>query len=53
MDNLMELKKELVDYSRRCYERNLISATGGNVSIRVPGENAMVIKGSEIGRAHV
>lgn len=46
MDDLMELKKELVDYSRRCYERNLISATGGNVSIRVPGEDAMLIKGS-------
>lgn len=46
MNNLMELKKELVHYSRRCYERNLISATGGNISIRVPGENAMLIKAS-------
>lgn len=44
--NLLELKRELVSYSRRCYERNLICATGGNISCRIPGENAIFIKGS-------
>ena len=46
MNNIGELKKELVHYSRRCYERNMISATGGNISIRVPGEDKMLIKAS-------
>ena len=44
--NIDELKKELVKVSRRCYDRYLISATGGNVSCRVPGKNAMLIKSS-------
>lgn len=41
-----QLKTELVKVSRRCYDRYLICATGGNISCRVPGENAMLIKGS-------
>lgn len=44
--NLEDLKKELVRYSRKCYDRNLICATGGNISCRVPGEEAMLIKSS-------
>ncbi len=40
------LKSELVRFSRRCYDRYMISATGGNISCRVPGEEAMIIKGS-------
>jgi len=44
--NSNELKKVLVEYSRKCYDRNLIVATGGNISCRVPGENAILIKGS-------
>ncbi|MDW7669000.1 MAG: class II aldolase/adducin family protein [Bacillota bacterium] len=44
--NLNELKKELIEYSRKCYERNMIVATGGNISCRVPGEDAILIKGS-------
>lgn len=41
-----KLKNELIEISRKCYDRNLIVATGGNVSCRVPGEDAMLIKGS-------
>ena len=41
-----KLKSELVKVSRRCYDRYLICATGGNISCRVPGEDAMLIKGS-------
>lgn len=40
------LKSELVRFSRRCYDRHLICATGGNISCRVPGEDAMLIKSS-------
>lgn len=41
-----QLKKELVRFSRRCYDRYLICATGGNISCRVPGEDAILIKSS-------
>lgn len=41
-----ELKSELIRFSRRCYDRYMICATGGNISCRVPGEEAMLIKGS-------
>lgn len=41
-----ELKKQLVEFSRRCYAKDLICATGGNISCRVPGEDAILIKGS-------
>jgi len=44
--NILELKKTLVEYSRKCYNRKLICATGGNLSCRVPGEDAILIKGS-------
>lgn len=44
--NIGELKRELVNVSRRCYDKNLISATGGNISCRVPGKDAMLIKSS-------
>lgn len=40
------LKEELVEFSRRCYDRYLISATGGNISCRVPREDAILIKSS-------
>lgn len=42
----LELKRELVNYSRKCYERHLICATGGNISCRIPGEDAILIKGT-------
>ncbi|WP_313755751.1 class II aldolase/adducin family protein [Tissierella sp.] len=41
-----QLKKDLVEISRRCYDRHLICATGGNISCRVPGEDAILIKSS-------
>lgn len=44
--DIQSFKKELVDYSRKCYERHLICATGGNISCRIPGENAILIKGT-------
>jgi L-ribulose-5-phosphate 4-epimerase len=44
--NMHDLKKELVLYSRKCYQRNLICATGGNISCRLPGENTVLIKKS-------
>ncbi|CAK7028291.1 class II aldolase/adducin family protein [Tissierella sp.] len=44
--SIEQLKKDLVEISRRCYDRHLICATGGNISCRVPGEDAILIKSS-------
>ena len=41
-----QLKNQIVNFSKRSYDRNLICATGGNISCRVPGEDAILIKGS-------
>ncbi|GFN34596.1 class II aldolase/adducin family protein [Tepidimicrobium xylanilyticum] len=40
------LKEELVNISRRCYDKNLITATGGNISCRIPNSNQILIKAS-------
>ena len=40
------LKEELVNISRRCYRKNLITATGGNISCRIPNSNQILIKAS-------
>lgn len=37
------LAEELSRYSRLCYERRLVGAAGGNVSVRVPGREMALI----------
>ena|SRR5690554_5936013 len=44
--DILKMKEELVRYSRMCYDRGMICATGGNISCRVPGEDAILIKGT-------
>lgn len=44
--DINNLKSEIVRISKRCYDRQMICAAGGNISCRVPGEEAMYIKGS-------
>lgn len=43
-----ETREEVLKYAVKCLENGLIHGTAGNVSARVPGEEAV-----EIGRAHV
>ncbi|MEA5010099.1 MAG: class II aldolase/adducin family protein [Angelakisella sp.] len=38
------LKKELVEISRRLDEKNYVQAAGGNISVRVPGKELLLIK---------
>jgi L-ribulose-5-phosphate 4-epimerase len=40
---IIRLRKELADYSRRSFNRRLVSGTGGNMSVRVPGTNTALI----------
>jgi L-fuculose-phosphate aldolase len=41
---LAPLREELVAISRRAYERGLVAGVSGNNSVRVPGDEAMLIK---------
>ncbi|MDQ0199711.1 class II aldolase/adducin family protein [Neobacillus ginsengisoli] len=47
------LKKELVHISHKVYKRGLTQATGGNISVRVPGRDAILIKRSGISLGEV
>ena len=40
---IIRLRKELAEYSRRSFNRGLVSGTGGNLSVRIPGtDNALI-----------
>jgi len=39
-------KDTLMEVARRCYERELTSGTGGDISVRIPGTNRFIIKGT-------
>jgi len=41
-----ELAQQIVDYGKRMYKEGLVSGTGGNISVRIPGENAFLISPS-------
>ena len=43
-----EFREELVEIVRELYEAEVITATGGNVSARVPGEDALWITPSQL-----
>ncbi|MGG3466135.1 class II aldolase/adducin family protein [Neobacillus pocheonensis] len=47
------LKKELVHISHKVYNRRLTQATGGNISVRVPDREAILIKRSGISLGEV
>lgn len=40
---IIRLRKELAEYSRRSFNRGLVSGTGGNLSCRVPGTDTVLI----------
>jgi L-ribulose-5-phosphate 4-epimerase len=47
------LRQELALYSRKSFERGLISGTGGNLSVRIPGTNSALITPSGVSLADV
>jgi L-fuculose-phosphate aldolase len=47
------LKKELVHISHKIYNRGMTQATGGNISVRVPDRDAILIKRSGISLGEV
>lgn len=40
---IIRLRKELSEFSRRAYNRGLVSGTGGNMSVRIPGTDIALI----------
>ena len=40
---VIRLRKELAEFSRRAYNRGLVSGAGGNVSARIPGTDQVLI----------
>ena len=43
LETVNRLRKELADYSGRAYRRGLVSGTGGNMSVRIPGTETVLI----------
>jgi len=39
----VRLRRDLADFSRRAYERGLVSGTGGNVSVRIPNTDRVLV----------
>ena len=48
MKNINELKNDLIEISRRCFSRGLTSGAGGNISVRIPGEDKVLVTGTGI-----
>ena len=40
---IIRLRKELSDFSKRSFRRGLVSGTGGNMSVRIPGMDEVLI----------
>ncbi|MDI7258846.1 MAG: class II aldolase/adducin family protein [Thermodesulfobacteriota bacterium] len=40
---LIRLRKELAEFSRRAFHRGLVASAGGNMSVRVPGTEKILI----------
>ncbi len=47
-DSLSLLRRELSYYSKKSFQRGLISGTGGNLSVRIPGEDRVLITPSGV-----
>lgn len=47
-DAVNRSRKELSQYSKKSFQRGLVSGTGGNLSVRIPGEDRVLITPSGI-----
>lgn len=48
MTDINNFKNELINISKRCYNRGLTSGAGGNISVRIPGENKVLVTGTGV-----
>jgi len=42
-ETIIRLRKELSDFSKRSFHRGLVSGTGGNISVRIPDTDRVLI----------
>jgi ribulose-5-phosphate 4-epimerase/fuculose-1-phosphate aldolase len=42
-ETVIRLRKELAEFSRRAYNRGLVSGAGGNISVRIPDTDQVLI----------
>lgn len=52
-DTAVRLRNELSDFSKRAFHRDLVSGTGGNMSVRIPGTDTVLITPSGVSLADV
>jgi L-ribulose-5-phosphate 4-epimerase len=50
---IIALRKELAEFSRRAFNRGLVSGTGGNMSVRIPGTDDVLITPTGISLADI
>lgn len=52
-ETVVRLRHELSDFSKRAFHRNLVGGTGGNMSVRIPGSDKVLITPSGMSLADV
>jgi len=50
---IIRLRRELSDFSKRAFHRGLVSGTGGNISVRIPGTDQVLITPTGISLADI
>jgi len=53
MDSILELKQSLLLVAKKCSDRGMQTGNGGNLSARIPGQELMLIKASEVSFSHM
>ena len=48
IETINRLRNELSDFSKRSFHRGLVSGTGGNISVRIPGTDRVLITASGV-----
>ncbi|OGL42608.1 MAG: hypothetical protein A2042_05885 [Candidatus Schekmanbacteria bacterium GWA2_38_11] len=48
MEDISNLKNELINVSKRCFCRGLTSGSGGNISVRIHGEDKVLVTGTGV-----
>ena len=52
-DTVIRLRKELAEFSRRSFNRGLVSGAGGNISVRIPDTDQVLITPTNVSLADI
>jgi L-fuculose-phosphate aldolase len=53
MNDIDDYRQQLSEYSHRAFQRHLVSGTGGNLSLRIPGTDTVLVTPTGISLAEV